>query len=270
MTKYAQLRQMSILMLLFILSGKSYCLIQDSNEPPIDPVRKQVLELANKAGQSEGYDDEVVDSNSSGGEAEYYGLEGSYEPHSVDYVNKYIDCGIDENTVKGGQYTEQELDELCEELSNKKYKKYLVNGLFVFFAIILLLLFLKYSSKRVKSGLEFQKMAEAFNGVYGMISQMNFSDEKMNSEENKSDLLYCAHVSKKEILDRIKLYEWNELTPINIPLISNNRINLKIALNKTVREIRNISVILNLEKEVNEILSTENLTSQNESDLNVH
>jgi hypothetical protein len=123
-------------------------------------------------------------------------------------------------------------------------------------------------NRKIKVGFEFQKMAEAFNGIYGVISAVNVSEANKNLEEKKQDILYCAFISKKEILDRIKIYKWNELTPINIPLISNSTINIKLALNKTVREINNLAAVFNLEEQVEEIISKGDLYYEFEKVLN--
>jgi hypothetical protein len=255
--------------------------IIDKNSKTVPSYREQGKILAGKADKTLGYDQDIIDKIGAGAEAnftglqstydkkdeevngdvgageeaEFSGLQSVYEQHSTGYIDKYIDCGIAENTVKGGQYSEAELDALCEELKKSNQEKYLKYGAFLVIGLIVLIVLFNLFNRKIKVGFEFQKMAEAFNGIYGVISAIDVSGAKKNLEEKKQDILYCAFISKKEILDRIELYKWNELTPINIPLISNSTINIKLALNKTVREINNLAAVFNLEEQVEEIIS---------------
>ena len=232
---------------------------------------QKVEEVNGDVGTVEEYDqkdEEITGEVSTGEEAEFSGLQSVYEQHSTDYIDKYIDCGIAENTVKGGQYSEAELDALCEELKKSNQEKYLKYGAFLVIGLIVLIVLFNLFNRKIKVGLEFQKMAEAFNGIYGVISAIDVSAANKNLEEKKQDILYCAFISKKEILDRIEIYKWNELTPINIPLISNSTINIKLALNKTVREINNLAAVFNLEEQIEEIISKGDLYYEFEKTLN--
>ena len=98
-------------------------------------------------------------------------------------------------------------------------------------------------------------MAESFNGVYGILLDIQENMNTYSSDDIRKEILFCAYISQKEIFRRIEVYNWNEMTPINVPLISDQTINLKIALKKTVGTLQNMATELGIEAEINEIFS---------------
>lgn len=186
---------------------------------------------------------------------EYKGLQKHYPDQPTDFYDKYIECGLPKLQIENGDYTVEELDKWCEELQAEKKKKIMTNGLVFLAVLIVFIVLISRYKNAVKPGVEFQKMAEAMNGVYGVILNLEENKNRFSSEEIQNDILYCAYISQKEISRRINIYKWDELTPINVPLISNNTINVMIALSMTVNAVKNIGRELNLENEIDEIFS---------------
>jgi hypothetical protein len=193
---------------------------------------------------------------------EYQGYSSHYEDLPGGFYDKYIDCGLNEHSIRGRNMTIEEMDQMCEDLKQERREKNILYALSFFGLLIGGIIIFLTIKKSLKPGIEFQKMAEAFNGVYGVINDLQENLSSYNSEQIRNELLLCSFISQKEILKPISIYKWTEFTPITVPLISDKKINVKIALKKTVETIKRLSIELDLVNETDDIFCEGELYKQ--------
>ncbi len=100
--------------------------------------------------------------------------------------------------------------------------------------------------KFLKSGKEFQKLAEAFNGLNLMLQDLIKDIEKSNNYSDfEEDILTLSYIARKGVLDRIEHFNWSMNTKILVPSIDRNRITLMYAYTQTVGKLE--ICVLNLE-----------------------
>lgn len=104
----------------------------------------------------------------------------------------------------------------------------------------------------IQKGLEYNKLAKAFNGNYIML---HTAIQSSNSGVNIiPDIYILAYLGRKEILDRIDKYKWNMNSPIAIPMISSSRITLLMAYQATIGEVMRIASEKGILDKTSEIL----------------
>lgn len=200
------------------------------------------------------------------GDVEYQGFESNFEDLPGGYYDKYIDCGINEHLVRGRNMSIEEMDKMCEELKQARQKKNIQIGFGIFGILIAGIVVFKMIKKALTPGIEFQKMAVSFNGLYGVLNDLQENINSYQFEEIRKEILFCAFISQKEIIRPLNIYNWNEFTPIIVPLISDKKINVKIAMKKTVDTVKRMSIELGLETETNDIFSEGELFKQFEKE----
>jgi hypothetical protein len=193
---------------------------------------------------------------------EYRGYSSHFEDLPGGYYDKYIDCGLNEHSIRGRNMTVEEMDKMCEEIKKKEREKNFLYFIIILGSVVGVIIIVRTIKKSLKPGIEFQKMAVAFNGVYGVLEDLQSNIESYHPDEIRNEILYCAYISQKNIIKPLDTYNWNELTPIIVPLISEKTINVKIALKKTVDTIKKLAEEMNLHKETYEIFSEGNLFYQ--------
>lgn len=109
--------------------------------------------------------------------------------------------------------------------------------------------------KLLKTGREYQKVAKAIGSIYIMLQDLRKStNEFTNTADYKEDLLVMAYLSRREILDRIDIYNWNPEGAIFIPAIQKNKMTLFYALNLTVYKLYELAFSFDMEYEMEEII----------------
>ena len=103
----------------------------------------------------------------------------------------------------------------------------------------------------LKKGIEYQKLAKTFNGVYLMIEDIQNNN---NNEFSKEDIFTLAYICRREVPDRLEKYHWDISTPIIVPSISNKRITLANAIQQTLSKVTKISEDMMIYQDVKEIL----------------
>lgn len=78
---------------------------------------------------------------------EAQGIEKHYPSLPGNYYDQYIDCGINENSIRGRTMTRDELDELCEEFYLKRKIK--IISIVVGGIIIIVFLLLMFKKKQI-------------------------------------------------------------------------------------------------------------------------
>lgn len=166
----------------------------------------------------------------------------SNEVHDIQY---YIDCGINENTVRGGQFSNYNLDCQCNQIKENRMKRTLTYfgvgcGVFVFFFFIF-----KRINTRIKEDSEFKRLQEVINSIYLTLTEIE--KEKGGGFVNKNQQELIVELSKLEKLtslevhDRIAKFGWSELKPVIIPSISSNSTTIGIAVSKLNQKLRILS-----------------------------
>ena len=122
--------------------------------------------------------------------------------------------------------------------------------------------------KFFKKGTEFKKLAEGFNGTYAMINE--FEMQIANNQFSVEDLYIISYLIRREILDRIELYNWNMNTPIIIPLMSKGRLTLNFAFQQTVIRMHKIAESIDLYDEIIGILNKDDIYYEIENTIPSH
>ncbi len=107
-----------------------------------------------------------------------------------------------------------------------------------------------------KKGLEYNKLAQAFNGLYQMIQE---TIQKAQYNDVRDDLFAIAYVGRKEIIDRMDEYNWSLETSIVIPMMPGQRTTLLFAYQQTIGKLIELSEIEGYLNEIEEILDKGNL-----------
>ncbi len=107
-----------------------------------------------------------------------------------------------------------------------------------------------------KKGVEYKKLATAFNGLYLML--LDFGENSEN-EYSHEDLFALAYIGRREVIDRLENYNWNIGNAIMVPSISRRKISLAYAIQQTITKIVELSEELLLYAEIKEILDKKDL-----------
>lgn len=86
-----------------------------------------------------------------------------------------------------------------------------------------------------KKGIEFNKVAQALNASYILINELEYkrNNDLMDGSSEESFTL-IAFVVRRDILNRINEYNWDMMTSIIVPAMSNRRITLMLAYTQVV------------------------------------
>lgn len=105
--------------------------------------------------------------------------------------------------------------------------------------------------KFFKKGLEYNKLAQAFNGHYQMLQQII---PKSQHEDVRDDLFLLAFIGRKEIIDRMEEYNWNMNGPIVIPMMPGQRKTLAYAFQQTIGKLMELGETTGYSEQIQEIL----------------
>lgn len=108
----------------------------------------------------------------------------------------------------------------------------------------------------IKKGIEFNKMAQAFNGMYPMLLDLmpRIENKDIPREEFTEEVLVLAYIAQKGVISRMTFYNWALESKILVPSISSARITVGYAISQTVTRILIIARILNIQDRVQEVL----------------
>lgn len=174
----------------------------------------------------------------------------TYPSLPADYFDQWEDCGIDPGTIRGGQYSAEELNKICAENKARKRNKIIVYSISGIIALFIVYKLAKRGSKGIKNGVSHKKLAMNFNGVYLLLEQIK---QKTHYTDITNDLLNTTIIAKIEICDFIELEKKNMSLPIIVPSISKEVISIQHALNLTIREIYTLANQADLTHEIEEI-----------------
>ena len=118
-----------------------------------------------------------------------------------------------------------------------------------------------------KRGLEYNKLAKAFNGYYQMLQPLV---EKSNYEDIKDDLFIMAFLARKEIIDRMEAINYKLTTRIVVPMMPGNNKTLEYAYLQTVGKIMTLSESQGYSSEIQEILDKGELYFELEKTIPSH
>jgi hypothetical protein len=113
--------------------------------------------------------------------------------------------------------------------------------------------------KSIKKIKEYTLLGHSMNSVAIMLNDlMTKYDSRDDDDDFKEEIYLIAYVARKGILDRLEKYEWSMEGPILVPSINPKNISLFYAYGKTILLIKSISIELNVNYEVENILKKEN------------
>lgn len=110
--------------------------------------------------------------------------------------------------------------------------------------------------KFLKKGLEYNKLAKAFNGHYQMLQELI---SKSQHEDIGNDLFILSYIGRKEIIDRMEEYKWNMNGPIVVPMMPGDRKTIAFAFQQTIGKLIELGESEGYSEEVQEILDKGNL-----------
>jgi len=119
----------------------------------------------------------------------------------------------------------------------------------------------------IKRGLEYNKLAKAFNGYYQMIQPLV---EKSNYEDIRDDLFIIAFLARKEIIDRMEVINYKLTTRIVVPMMPGNNKTLEYAYLQTVGKLMTLGENQGYSDEVQDILDKGNLYFELENTIPSH
>jgi hypothetical protein len=110
-----------------------------------------------------------------------------------------------------------------------------------------------------KKGIEFNKVAQSFGVMYGIINLLQplLERNKDNLEhfkiQYKTDILILAYIAHFGIIRRLDEYNWGFEAKIMVPSISLSRITVMNAWSLTITKMNIMIALLHLENEFKEI-----------------
>lgn len=107
-----------------------------------------------------------------------------------------------------------------------------------------------------RKGIEYHKLAQAFNGVYVMVNEYEVKLRKnyLDHSELEKELTFITFIARKEILDRLEEFNWDMMSPIYIPNISNGKITITFAYQQSVGRLLFFSDELGISNTIIDIL----------------
>jgi len=111
--------------------------------------------------------------------------------------------------------------------------------------------------KFFKKGIEYNKLARGFNGIFVMINELEVKIENNYSSdysEFEQDVFILAFLCRKEILDRMEEYNWAMASPISVPMMSKGRLTLTFTYQQTIGRIYKYAEVIGVSEVVNDIL----------------
>lgn len=124
-----------------------------------------------------------------------------------------------------------------------------------------------------KKGIEYNRLAQAFNGIYVMLNELEVKTKDKYSYDRadlEQESFFIGYLCRKEILDRMDEYKWGMISPIFVPMISNGRITLTFAFQQTIGRLYYLSDSLSISQEINEILERGRAYHEIESSVPPH
>lgn len=173
-----------------------------------------------------------------------YSNEEDYEVQQTHDIEYYIDCGIPEGSVRGGQFSKHDLDCWCDKNKSQDRNealKYFGIGTVL---IIILTVVIKRSKESKNEIDEFEKLRESINGILLTLFEIEDSILKTNTIEQKlglkQELTKIQLLIETTVVNRVEKYKWDELKPINISAISNNSTTVGIAINRISNKLNEL------------------------------
>ncbi|MEY2793557.1 MAG: hypothetical protein RJA76_1549 [Bacteroidota bacterium] len=168
-----------------------------------------------------------------------------YETQQAHDFQYYIDCGIPEGSVRGGQFSTYDLDCWCERNKARDRNEALKYfGIGTIFIIILTVIVRRLKKDKTEIN-EFNKLIESINGILLTLieieSTIHNSDVVEHQINFKEQLIKIQMLIETTVLNRVEKYKWDDLKPINISAISNNPTTLGIALNRISTKLSDLN-----------------------------
>ena len=121
--------------------------------------------------------------------------------------------------------------------------------------------------KFLKKGVEYNKLAKAFNGIYQMLQDVI---QKMQYEDAQNDIFVLAYIGRREIIDRMEEFNWDINSSIIIPMMPGKQKTLAYAYQQTILKILELGETEGYSEEVTEILDKGNLYSELDNKMPDH
>jgi len=121
--------------------------------------------------------------------------------------------------------------------------------------------------KLFKKPLEYNKLAQAFNGQYQMLQNLLSNPDADNLQD---DLFTLAYIGRREILNRMEEYNWKLNGRIVIPMMPGNKKTLADAYQNTIGKLLSFSEELGYYSQVKDILDGGQLYEEFEQNIPEH
>lgn len=123
-------------------------------------------------------------------------------------------------------------------------------------------------------GIEYNKLAMAFNGMFLIVNEIDNKAKSRISEAEfdkiPDELIMLAYLCRINIVNRMEKYDWGLMTPIKIPNISSSRITLMQAYNMTVDKVSILAMDLEMTDVIQSVLEKGEHFYKFEKSLPVH
>lgn len=118
-----------------------------------------------------------------------------------------------------------------------------------------------------KKGLEYNKLAQAFNGHYQMLQQVI---EKSKHEDVAVDIHILAFIGRKEIIDRMEIINYKMETRIIVPMMPGENKTLAYAYHQTIGVLMELGMNQGCLEKVQNILDKGDLYFELEKTIPSH
>jgi hypothetical protein len=109
-----------------------------------------------------------------------------------------------------------------------------------------------------QKGIEYNKLAMAFNGMYLIINEVESKTLNGDTYEVyaiiEKELMMVAYMYRINIIDRIEKYRWDFNTPIVVPNLSEETTTLENVYNATFEKLTGLADVLSIGNEIKSIL----------------
>lgn len=121
--------------------------------------------------------------------------------------------------------------------------------------------------KFLRKSLEYNKLAQAFNGQYQMLQNLLSNPD---AEDFENDLLTLAYIGRREILNRMEEYNWKMNGRIVVPMMPGNQKTLADAYQNTIGRLLSFSEEKGYYSEVKDILDGGELYGEFDQNIPEH
>lgn len=97
--------------------------------------------------------------------------------------------------------------------------------------------------KFIKNGVEFNKLAKSFGGLYLKIQELerNLNNNNIEDEDLEIEIETLSYIARVEIWDRIEYNNWGLEGKIFVPHMQKGRITIMYAIDQTVQKIMQLA-----------------------------